>query len=165
MDKEGKKGVNQGFSIVKALLSSKTVSDKRDICAIMTVSSVYKHVTTHKMKINSIIFIIIFCPLFVLGQVELTKEQVSEDYTILKNVLTKGYPSLYEYTSQSKWDSLFKNFEKEKLTTIKTTNYFYKSIIELTDYTKDGHLIVMRPQLSSIPKLFPLLLKIIDYNI
>ena len=44
MDKEGKKGVNQGFSIVKALLSSKTVSDKRDICAIMKVSSVYKHV-------------------------------------------------------------------------------------------------------------------------
>jgi hypothetical protein len=44
MDKEGKKGVNQSFSIVKALLSSKTVSYKRDICAIMTVSSGYKHV-------------------------------------------------------------------------------------------------------------------------
>jgi hypothetical protein len=42
---EGKKGENQGFSIVKALLSSKTVSDKRDICAIMTVSSVFKHVS------------------------------------------------------------------------------------------------------------------------
>ena len=47
MDKEGKKGVNQGFSIVKALLSSKTVSYKRDICAIMKVSSVYKHVVRH----------------------------------------------------------------------------------------------------------------------
>ena len=100
--------------------------------------------------------------MFVLGQEELTKEQLTEDFTILKNVLTKGYPSLYEYTSQSKWDSLFTNFEKEKLTTIKTTNDFYKSITELTDYARDGHLIVMRPQLSSIPKLFPLLLKIID---
>ena len=119
-------------------------------------------VTTHKMKTKTIIFIIIFCPLFVLGQEELTKEQLTEDFTILKNVLTKGYPSLYEYTSQSKWDSLFTNFEKEKLTTIKTTNDFYKSITELTDYARDGHLIVMRPQLSSIPKLFPLLLKIID---
>jgi hypothetical protein len=39
---EGKKGVNQGFSIVKALLLTKTVSDKRDICAIMDRSSVYK---------------------------------------------------------------------------------------------------------------------------
>ena len=74
------------------------------------------------MKTKTIIFIIIFCPLFVLGQEELTKEQLTEDFTILKNVLTKGYPSLYEYTSQSKWDSLFTNFEKEKLTTIKTTN-------------------------------------------
>ena len=48
MDKEGKKGVNQGFSIVKALLLTKTVSDKRDICAIMDRSSVYKHVIAHK---------------------------------------------------------------------------------------------------------------------
>jgi hypothetical protein len=50
MDKEGKKGVNQGFSIVKALLSSKTVSDKRDICAIIKRSSVYKHVVLHYQK-------------------------------------------------------------------------------------------------------------------
>jgi hypothetical protein len=41
---EDKKGVNQGFSIVKALLSSKTVSYKREIDAIMTGSSVYKDV-------------------------------------------------------------------------------------------------------------------------
>ncbi len=100
--------------------------------------------------------------MFVFGQDELTKEQVTEDYTILKNVLSKGYPSLYEYTSESEWDSLFTNFEKEKLTTIKTTNGLYKSITELIDYTRDGHLIVMRPQLTSTPKLFPLLLKIIE---
>ncbi len=114
------------------------------------------------MKTKSIIFIIIFFPFFVFGQEELTKEQVTEDYTILKNVLSKGYPSLYEYTSQSEWDSLFTNFEKEKLSTVKSISDLYKSITELTDYTKDGHLIVMRPQLTTIPKLFPLLLKIID---
>ncbi len=97
-----------------------------------------------------------------MGQTELTKEQVNEDYTILKNVLTQGYPSLYEYTSQPEWVSLFTNFEKEKLGTIKSVNELYKSIAELTNNTRDGHLIVMRPQLNSIPKLFPLLLKIID---
>ena len=110
----------------------------------------------------SIIFIILFYPPLIFGQEKLTKEQVIEDYTILKNVLTKGYPSLYEYTSQSEWDSLFLNFEKEKLKINKNNNDLYKSITELTDYARDGHLIVMRPQLTSIPKLFPLLLKIID---
>jgi hypothetical protein len=114
------------------------------------------------MKIKSIIFIFIFCPLFVLGQVKLSNEQVTEDYTILKNVLTQGYPSLFEYTSQPEWDRLFTNFEKDKLRTINNANDLYKSITELTDYARDGHLIVMRPQLTSIPKLFPLLLIIID---
>lgn len=114
------------------------------------------------MKPKSIISIIVFFPLFVFSQDELTKEQVIEDYNILKNVLTEGYPNLYEYNSESKWDSLFTNYEKEKLTIVKTTNDFYKSITELTNYARDGHLIVMRPQLTSIPKLFPLLLKIIE---
>lgn len=114
------------------------------------------------MKSKSILFAIIFYPLFLLGQETLTKEQITEDYTILKNVLTNGYPCLYEYTSQLQWDSLFTNFEKEKLTTINTTNELFKSIVELTDYARDGHLVVMRPQLTSTPKLFPLLVKIID---
>lgn len=117
------------------------------------------------MKTKSIIFLIIFFPLFIFGQVKLTEEQVTEDYTVLKNVLTKGYPSLYEYTSHLEWDSLLTNFEKGKLKTIKSDNDLYKSIIELTDYTRDGHLIVMHPQLDSVPKLFPLLLKIIDEKV
>lgn len=100
--------------------------------------------------------------MFAFSQVDLTKKQVTEDYTILKNILTQGYPSLYEYTSYSEWDSLFTNFENEKLRSIKSTSDLYKSITELTDYTRDGHLVVMRPKLTSIPKLFPLLLKIID---
>ena len=32
----------------------------------------------------------------------------------------------------------------------------------MTDYVRDGHLIVMRPQIDSLPNLFPLLLKIIN---
>jgi len=112
-----------------------------------------------KTKFN-IIFLVLF-PLSLFSQNELSREQVLEDYTILKNVLTKGYPSLYEYTSQSEWDSLFSNFENEESSTIHNNNDLYKSITKLTDYARDGHLIVMRPQLDTLPKLFPLLLKII----
>lgn len=101
-------------------------------------------------------------PLIAFSQKRLTNDQVLEDYKILKNVLTKGHPTLYEYTSKSKWDSLFTDFEKNKIRTIDNNNDFYKSITELTDYVRDGHLIVMRPQLDSVPNLFPLWLKIIN---
>lgn len=97
-----------------------------------------------------------------MGQKELTQDQILVDYNILKNILEKGHPSLYDYTSKSEWDSLFTNFEKKKIRTILNDNDLYKSITELTDYVRDGHLIVMRPKLDSIPKLFPLLLKIIN---
>jgi len=111
---------------------------------------------------RKLFFLIILLPSTVLGQKQLTKEQALEDYMILKNVLTNGYPSLYEYTSQSEWDSLFTNFEQKKIKSIQNNSDFYKSLIELTDHVRDGHLIVMRPQIDSIPKLFPLLLTIIN---
>ncbi|MEL6812134.1 MAG: S41 family peptidase [Bacteroidota bacterium] len=108
------------------------------------------------------ILLILFFPFVVFGQKSITQPNVVEDYNILKNVLTKGHPSLYEYTSKSEWDSLFTNFEEKTIKTIQDNNDLYKSITELTDHARDGHLIVMRPPLDSIPKLFPLLLKIID---
>ena len=114
-----------------------------------------------KSKIK-ILFLAILLPLIALGQKRLTIEQVLEDYEILKNVLTKGHPNLYEYTSKSEWESLFTDFEENKITTIYNNNDFYKSISKLTDYVRDGHLIVMRPQLDSVPNLFPLLFKIIN---
>ncbi|WP_162555884.1 S41 family peptidase [Reichenbachiella versicolor] len=113
------------------------------------------------LRFYSLLLALLF-PYIVFGQNSLTKEQVTEDYQILKNILTKGYPSLYEYTSQNEWDSLFTNFEQNQIKTIHSDNDLYKSITELTDYARDGHLIIMRPQLTSIPKLFPLLLKIIN---
>ncbi len=85
---------------------------------------------------------------------KLTEEQILQDYVVLKNVLTKGHPNLYEYTSKSKWGSLFVNFEENKIKTIDNKNDLYKSIIELTDYVRDGHLIVMRTQIDSLPNFF-----------
>lgn len=113
------------------------------------------------MKFN-IFFLILLIPHLVFSQKQLTQEQILEDYTILKNVLTQGHPSLYEYTTKLEWDSLFTNFEADKLKTINNNDDLYKSITTLTDYVRDGHLLVMRPPLKSIPKLFPLLLKIIN---
>ncbi|MEO1055217.1 MAG: hypothetical protein AAFX87_31610, partial [Bacteroidota bacterium] len=107
-------------------------------------------------------FLTLLLPGISLGQKQLTKEQALEDYQILKNVLTKGYPSLYEYTSKSQWDSLFTDFEEKEIKTIDNNNDLYKSITKLTDYARDGHLIVMRPQLDPLPNFFPLLLKIIN---
>jgi len=114
-----------------------------------------------KSKIK-ILFLAILLPLIALGQKRLTNEQVLEDYEILKNVLTKGHPNLYEHTSKSEWESLFTDFEENKITTIYNNNDFYKSITKLTDYVRDGHLIIMRPQLDSVPNLFPLWFKIIN---
>jgi len=101
-------------------------------------------------------------PLILLGQKPLRKAEVLEDYQMLKDILTQGHPSLYEYTSQTEWERLFTEFEQEKLKTIQNDTDVYRSIAELTDHVRDGHLIVMRPLLDPIPHLFPLLLKIID---
>lgn len=110
----------------------------------------------------SIALFLFLLPAIGLGQRDLSQEQVLEDYAILKEVLTTGHPSLYEYTSESAWDSLFALVERERLPTIQTDNDFYKEITELTDYVRDGHLIVMRPQLAAIPKLFPLWIQILN---
>lgn len=101
-------------------------------------------------------------PGLLFGQSSFSHEQVFEDYTILKNVLTEGHPSLYEYTSASEWDSLFQAFENEQLPEIRSTQALYNALAGLTDHVRDGHLVIMRPPLETIPNLFPLLLKIID---
>lgn len=113
-----------------------------------------------KLTFRALLLVFLLPPLS-FGQTELTKEQVLEDYTILKNVLTSGHPNFYEYTTKAEWNDLFANFEKE-MNAVENDHDLYKSIVQLTDHVRDGHLIVMRPQLPSVPKLFPLLLKIID---
>ncbi|MEM7162330.1 MAG: hypothetical protein AAF487_07790, partial [Bacteroidota bacterium] len=104
-----------------------------------------------------ILLFILFSPLVLFGQKKLTKAQIHEDYIVLKNVLTKGHPNLYEYSSRSKWDSLFTNFENKEIHDIYNRNDLFKSLTELTDYARDGHLIVMRPKFDTLPNFFPLL--------
>tara|TARA_B100000941_G_C28485806_1_gene544907 strand:- start:1241 stop:1450 length:210 start_codon:yes stop_codon:yes gene_type:complete len=58
--------------------------------------------------------LLLFLPMAVLGQNKLTEQQILQDHVVLKNVLSKGHPSLYEYTSKSKWGGLFTNFEENK---------------------------------------------------
>ena len=78
------------------------------------------------MKLKLII-LSIFLPLILSAQTELTEKQIQEDFTIFKNVLINSHPSLYEYTTKSKWDSIFVSFDKE-ISHLKTSNDLFKSI-------------------------------------
>ncbi|MDA8686769.1 hypothetical protein N9L94_07120 [Robiginitalea sp.] len=114
------------------------------------------------MKIHSIIIIFLLLPFSIFGQKELSREQVSEDYTIFKEILTIGHPSMYEYTSETEWDSIFNSFEQKVIKGVKTSNDLFKSISYLADNVKDGHLNILHPKIDTLPAMFPLLLKIID---
>jgi hypothetical protein len=112
------------------------------------------------MKIK-LLFLVIFLPIALCAQSELTEKQILEDYDVFKNVLTGSHPSMYEYTTKSQWDSIFSNFESE-LKNIKNSEDLFKSISALALNVRDGHLMILHPKMDSIPAMFPLLLKIID---
>lgn len=114
------------------------------------------------MKKYSIIPIILLLPLSIFGQKELSREQILEDYTIFKEILTIGHPSLYEFTSQTQWDSIFSVFEQKEINGVRTSNDLFKSISSIADNVKDGHLIIHHPKMTTVPPMFPLLLKIIN---
>lgn len=101
-------------------------------------------------------------PISFFGQNQLSKDQVVDDYTIFKKILTTGHPSLYEYTSKSQWDSIFSAFEQKEIKEIKSSNDLFQSITSIADNARDGHLIIHHPKMDTVPPMFPLLLKIID---
>lgn len=113
------------------------------------------------MKLKTILFTIIF-PFTIAAQTELSQEKIMEDYTIFKHILAEGHPSLYEYTSKLKWDSLFHHFENNEILQLRTPNDLFKSMSALADNVKDGHLTIHYPKMDTIPPMFPLLLKILD---
>ena len=108
------------------------------------------------------LFLILVIPINVFSQKELTQDQVLEDYNIFKSTITTAHPSLYEYTSKPAWDSIFTAFESQEIHDIKNSDDLFKSVVSMADHAKDGHLNVLHPKMDTIPKLFPLLLKIID---
>lgn len=113
------------------------------------------------MKHICLLFILFFtAPIFAQQSATLTAQQIEEDYTIFKTILTTAHPSLYEYTSAQKWDSLFNDFEQNQSKKIKTATDLFKSISNLANHVKDGHLSIQHPQLATVPPMFPLLLKI-----
>ncbi len=108
-----------------------------------------------------LLFLAIILPSALCAQQELTEKQILEDYTIFKNVLTASHPSLYEYTTNSQWDSIFSNFESQ-VKHIKNSDDLFKAMSAVAINVRDGHLIIHHPKMDSIPPMFPLLLKIID---
>lgn len=113
------------------------------------------------MKQYSIIPIILLLPLSIFGQKDLSNEQVLEDYTIFKEILINGHPSLYEYTSQTTWDSIFSEFELKGIRKVVTSNDLFKSISSVADNVKDGHLNILHPKIDTLPTMFPVLVKLI----
>ena len=114
------------------------------------------------IKYYIITFLSLSFPLSIFGQVGLSQDQVLEDYTIFKEILTSGHPSLYEYTAKFQWDSIFSGFEQKGIQKVKTSNDLFQSITSIADKAKDGHLIIHHPKMDNVPPMFPLLLKIID---
>lgn len=101
-------------------------------------------------------------PFTLYGQETLTEEQLQEDFVIFKNVLTKGHPSLYEYTAKKEWENQFAKFEKE-LNQPQSDVNFFKILNSLANNAKDGHLRLFAPPTFNPSEFyFPLILKIID---
>jgi len=115
-----------------------------------------------KAKSSVTIFISLLFPLSIFGQNQLSQAQVLEDYTIFKEILINGHPSLYEYTSKTEWDSIFSVFEQNKIKDLKDSEELFKSISSIAENVKDGHLIIHHPKMDTVPPMFPLLLKFID---
>lgn len=139
---------------------TKITFHKLIICLFASYSekkTLFINLKRKKLKIS--LLTIIF-PFALIAQIPLSQEQIWEDFTIFKNVLTKSHPSLYEYTTKKQWDSIFKNFEKERKQ-LKSSNDLFKSISAIGANVKDGHLRVLHPKMETVPPMFPLLLKII----
>ena len=114
------------------------------------------------MKNRFSLIILLLFPLYFFGQNDLSQKQVLEDYTIFKEILLNGHPSLYEYTSKTEWNSIFSLFEQKDIKKTRTSNDLFRSISSIADNVKDGHLIIHHPKMDTVPPIFPLLLKIID---
>lgn len=117
--------------------------------------------TLRNMK-PKLLLIALLSPVLLFGQKELTETQVLEDFATLKGVLTEGHPSLYAYTPKASWDSLFADFEQKQVKNIRTVEELFRSFAAMTDFARDGHLLAIRPELDTVPHMFPLLLKIIE---
>lgn len=112
------------------------------------------------MKTKIVTFFAIL-PLLITAQSQLTQKQVREDFKILKSALTEAHPDLYAYNSKESWDSLFVSFE-DKMATLNNNSQLFKAFTEITDFAKDGHLMLFPSPSEHEPVFFPLILKIID---
>lgn len=79
------------------------------------------------MKLKHLTIVILF-PLIIMAQRQLTQNQILEDYTIFKNIITTGHPALYEYTTKENWDSIFIHIEEVELKQLKNSDDLFKSL-------------------------------------
>ena len=96
------------------------------------------------------------------GQKNLSPNEAQKDFTIFKNVLQQGHPSLHEYVSDTVLDSLISS-NQESLTTSISDIALFKKMQQITDQVRDGHLLLFAPNtLNTTQYYFPLILKILQ---
>ncbi|UKN02275.1 S41 family peptidase [Paracrocinitomix mangrovi] len=113
------------------------------------------------MNLTKLIIALMF-PVVVSAQTTLTQKQIRDDYRIFKSILISVHPSFYEYNTIEDWDSIFNKVEKTELNHLKNADEFYRTLCSIANNVRDGHLMVYHSKMDTIPKMFPLMLKIID---
>lgn len=68
-----------------------------------------------------------------------SREQLKEDYTILRNILENKHPSLYWYTSKDSMDVSFDKFYAEITDSMTEQQFGWKILAPLTDKIHCGH--------------------------
>ncbi|MEO6329572.1 MAG: S41 family peptidase [Ginsengibacter sp.] len=68
-----------------------------------------------------------------------SKEQLQEDYTLLRNILEKKHPSLYWYTSKDSMDNYFQQGYQHIEDSMTELQFAWKIIAPLTNKIRCGH--------------------------
>lgn len=116
---------------------------------------------------QSILTLLFICVIqnFLHAQEGLSKEEIREDYSIVKDLLLQQHPALFDYCSEEEWNNRFEQFEKKEANQIHTSNQLFRSLCALTNPIGDGHFQVLHPTMDTIPLLFPVIVKILNQKI
>jgi peptidase S41-like protein len=100
------------------------------------------------------------------GKGMLSREQLHEDFQILRQALEEGHPGLYRYTPKAEMDAIFERAARS-LAQPMNTYAFYRVVAPVIAAIKCGHTEVhlptaLREQLQGRTSLLPLQVKVLD---
>ncbi|TFH01475.1 MAG: hypothetical protein E4H13_04820 [Calditrichales bacterium] len=114
------------------------------------------------MKTMHFIFLFGWMATVFAQEIALAPDQMKADLAVVRDILTNGHPGLYDYTSKTQLDSLYRSIVTE-ISTPQSPAAFFRLLSGLTDQIHDGHLLLFPPPtLQKVERFFPLLLKYIQ---